>query len=362
MSYIKAIETAVPTFCHDQSTVADFYSRSTSDETLKRKIRIIAKKSGIRSRYSVIEDFSLQPDHFTFFASNSALLPEPTLTARMQVFKKNALKMAVEAVGKIKNFEALKPTITHLITVTCTGLFAPGLDIELIRELGLSPRTNRSSVNFMGCNAAILALKQADALCKANTNANVLVVCVELCTIHFQKQYTDDYLLSNTLFGDGAAAVLVGSTPTDDPLYERLAIKSFDSLILHSGHDQMAWQLSETGFMMSLSSYVSALIKENIGIMLADLSVNSATVTHWAVHPGGKKILDDFAHALHLTPQRLAASYDVLAKYGNMSSPTVLFVLKAVVENNAHAAAGDTILAAAFGPGLSIETAQLQYV
>ena len=362
MSYINAIETAVPPFCHDQTSVAAFYGNSTDDEEVKRKIRIIARKSGIKKRYSVIEDFGLMPNSFTFFPNNSTLLPEPSLTARMQIFKKFAPKLAIQTVQKIKNFEVLKPSITHIITVTCTGLFAPGLDIELIRDLGLAPNVGRSSVNFMGCNAAILALKQADDICAHHPTANVLVVCIELCTIHFQKQYSDDYLLSNTLFGDGAAAVLMSNQPSKDIHYQGLGVKSFDSMILHNGHDQMAWQLSETGFLMNLSSYVSGLIKANVAPMLADLSINPAKITHWAVHPGGKKIVDDFADALHLEKNQLAASYEVLADFGNMSSPTVLFVLKNVIENNPRTSRGDTIFSAAFGPGLSIETMQLHYV
>src|SRR6185437_7951648 len=122
---------------------------------------------------------------------------------------------SIKAVEKIQNFHSIKKTITHIITVTCTGLFAPGLDIELIRYLGLNTNIERSSINFMGCNAAILALKNADYICKSNPNATVLIVCTELCTLHFQKKYNDDYLLSNMLFGDGCAAVLVTAQPKE---------------------------------------------------------------------------------------------------------------------------------------------------
>ena len=213
----------------------------------------------------------------------------------------------------------------------------------------------------MGCNAAILALKNADAICKSNTHAKVLIVCTELCTLHFQKKYNDDYLLSNMLFGDGCAAVLVCAKPAEIAENKGIKINSFNSLILHNGYNDMAWQLSETGFIMNLSSYVSTLIKENIQAMLDSLNINSKTINYWAIHPGGKKIVDDFFDVLKIDAQKASESYDVLKNYGNMSSPTVLFVLKQVIEKSKSPKKGESIFSAAFGPGLSIETMQATY-
>ncbi|SDG50128.1 Predicted naringenin-chalcone synthase [Dyadobacter soli] len=361
LSYLSSIETAVPEYGYAQETLTDFYLRSTDDLNTRRKIRIVASKTGIDKRYSVIPDFNKKPEEFTFFNRNAALMPEPTLSERMQLYQKYATALSIKAIGQIAGFENIKKSITHLITVTCTGLFAPGLDVELMRELKLNPTIERSSVNFMGCNAAILALKNADAICKSRPNAKVLVVCTELCTIHFQKRYNDDYLLSNMIFGDGAAALLVSSQP-DDRYLHPVKIDGFNSMVLHNGYSDMAWQLSETGFIMNLSSYVPDLIRENIRPMLKAVGLKPEDYRHWAVHPGGKRIVDDFASALELDKCLLGPTYNVLKNYGNMSSPTVLFVLKEVLEKAKPEHSGDRIFTAAFGPGLSIETMQLRYV
>ncbi|MCE7042630.1 type III polyketide synthase [Dyadobacter sp. CY312] len=361
MSYITAIETAVPDHCFSQEKLASFYINSTDDTVNKRKIKIVAGKTGIERRYSVISDFDKEPGDYTFFAGNADLLPEPGLSQRMDLYRKNATSLSLKAIQKINDIDSIKTGITHLITVTCTGLFAPGLDIELMRELGLKNSVQRSSVNFMGCNAAVIALKNADAICRNQPDAKVLVVCTEICTIHFQKRYNDDYLLSNLLFGDGAAAVLVASQPEGDFMHH-VQIKDFNSMILHNGYNDMAWQLSETGFIMNLTSYVPDLISGNIQSMLASIGVKPGDVGHWAVHPGGKRILDDFAAVLEIDRCMLKASYEVLKNYGNMSSPTVLFVLKDVLGNARLEDKGDKVFAAAFGPGLSIETMQLSYV
>ena len=361
LSYLTAIETAVPENCFSQQTLTSFYSNSTDDQLAKRKIKIVASKSGIDSRYSVISDFGKKTEDYTFFENNSALLPEPGLSQRMDLYQKNATALSVQAILEINDFDKLKNSITHLITVTCTGLFAPGLDIELIRHLGLKPSIQRSSVNFMGCNAAIIALKQADGICKSDDDAKVLVVCTELCTIHFQKRFNDDYILSNLLFGDGAAAVLVTSKPGEDQV-NPVEIDAFNSFIVHNGYDDMAWRLSETGFIMNLSSYVPDLISKNISPMLKSIRLNPDDIEYWAIHPGGKRIVDDFASALELDKCKMASSYQILKNYGNMSSPTVLFVLKDVLEKAKCKDSNERGFAAAFGPGLSIETMQFHYV
>ena len=371
MSHIWCIETANPEFCHTRENFTEFYCNAAGEnERTKRKIRAVAHKSGIDTRYSVIKDFSLPPQYFSFFPQNALLLPAPSLTQRMQIYKKEALDLAEKSIRKIADFEDIKNNITHIITVTCTGLFAPGLDIELMQVLDLKPTTQRSSINFMGCNAAMLALKQANQICRSEDNSLVLIVCVELCTLHFQGAFDDDYLISNQIFADGAAAVLVGSKPASEQLSESLklsesfnsvAIKSFKSLVIHEGRNEMAWQLSEEGFKMNLTSYVSPLINKYMPILLEGIELDATKTTHWAVHPGGKKILDDFCKTINVNPLALKPSYETLQNFGNMSSPTILFVLKNLLENT-EILRGSNIITAAFGPGLNIETAILTYV
>lgn len=362
MSYIANIATAVPDYGYDQNVLMQFYQNATDDTDTKRKIKILAVKSGISTRYSVLKDYGLSLEAFTFFPKNKELLPTPTLSQRMAIFKTEALKLALKAINNLPNFEAEKDTITHIITVTCTGLFAPGLDIELMHALALPPITHRSSVNFLGCNAAIIALKQADDICNSHANAKVLVVCTELCTLHFQTNFTDDYLLSNLLFADGSVAVLISSNPQKAYLSKNVKITGFNSFCIPDSRNEMAWQLSETGFIMNLTSYVADLIKANIKQMLDNLGVNKEEIDYWAVHPGGKKIVENFITAMGLTATDLAASYKVLNNYGNMSSPTVLFVLKQILDNIEPSQSDKKIFAAAFGPGLTVETMQLNCV
>jgi predicted naringenin-chalcone synthase len=360
--YIAAIGTAVPQHSHKKEAIIQFFQNSTTNVATKRKIKVIADKSGIENRYSVIHDFSINPKDFKFFAKNPLLEPEPDLTSRMKIFRKEALALSLNAVNTIQHFKTIKPKITHLITVTCTGLFAPGLDIEIIRELGLSPSTQRSSVNFMGCNAAIIAMNSAFAICNSQSKATVLIVCTELCTIHFQKIYNDDYILSTSLFGDGSAAILITTEKPKEPYFKGIKIESFYSHIIHKGFNDMAWQLSEKGFIMNLSSYVSELINGNMAPLLQAMKINLEKINLWAIHPGGKKILDDFAKNMDLKGDELKPSYEVLRDFGNMSSVTILFVLKLILENNLNSKKGTTLFSAAFGPGLSIETMQLKYV
>lgn len=340
--------------------MSDFYANSTDDLVVRRKIQAISRKAAIDTRYSVLDDYSKPPEDFTFFSKNRQIDPEPTLGQRMSCFRTEALKLSLEAIQKIEKIETIKESITHVITVTCTGLFTPGLDIELIKELNLKPTTQRSSINFMGCNAAILALNSAHSICNSIPNSKVLVVCVELCTLHFQKNYSDDYLLSSALFADGCAAVIVDSEPTNE--IKNLKIQTFDSMIIHEGFQEMAWEITEKGFIMNLTSYVSELINGNMNEFLSLMKVEKDSIDYWAIHPGGKKILDDFSNTLELDISKLHDSYEVLRQFGNMSSATILFVLKALIDGNKSAKKGETIFAAAFGPGLSIETMRLEYV
>ena len=366
MSYILKIATAVPDYCYAQETLMSIYRNSTDDEVARRKIKILAAKSGISTRYSALKDYGEAVEDFTFFEKNRYLLPTPTLSNRMAIFRTEALKLSLKAIRNLPNFEEDKKTITHIITVTCTGLFAPGLDIELLQMLDLQPTTHRSSVNFLGCNAAIIALKQAHYICQHQPDSKVLIVCTELCTLHFQTNYSDDYLLSNLLFADGSAAVLVGGEPTDDPLsinaknnQKSVKITRFDSFCIPDSRNEMAWQLSETGFIMNLTSYVADLIKANIKQMLGNIGLDKNEIDSWAIHPGGKKIVENFCTAMELSAENLAESYQILNNYGNMSSPTVLFVLKQILENNAENPNNNNIFAAAFGPGLTVETMQV---
>jgi predicted naringenin-chalcone synthase len=231
---------------------------------------------------------------------------------------------------------------------------APGLDLQLVEMMDLRKDIFRTSVNFMGCYAAIHALKIADAICKADTKAQVMVVCTELCTLHFQKEATMDNIASSLLFGDGSAAALITG---DDSAYDGLIIDSFYSEVIPKGKRDMAWELSSSGFLMTLSGYIPDLIEEDFEqVVQKALHQKNSTidaVSHWCIHPGGKRILEAIHKSLHFTNGQLQASYDVLEEVGNLSSATILFVLKKMMAEEKKI---DKLFGAAFGPGLTVET------
>lgn len=357
MAKITAIGTALPDYCHQQHDIMRFMlSANNLDEKNKKLLPILYHRSGIATRYSVFPDFSLPQDQWRFFDADNAT---PSLEKRMDFYTQEAVKLSAKAIENcLKSQEATTiQEITHLITVTCTGLSAPGLDIELVRELNLSPNIVRTSVNFMGCYAALHALKIADAFCRADSTAKVLIVCTELCTLHFQKSNDVDAVLSATLFADGSAACLISG----DNEAKGLKIKQFYSQIALSGQSDMAWQLSSTGFLMTLSNHIPKLIKQEIRHLLenslAKLNLKPEDISKWAIHPGGKNILEAVETSLSLAPNALAESYGVLKNSGNMSSPTILFVLKEMMSEPSQTG---NIFAVAFGPGITIESVILE--
>ncbi len=218
-------------------------------------------------------------------------------------------------------------------------MYAPGLDIDLVRHLGLNSGVQRFGVNFMGCYAGITVMKLADTIAKSNPNAKILVVGVEICSIHFQKGIEDDFLLSNAIFADGAAAFVVQSKPVKG---WNLKNEIFHCDLIPEGLDDMAWYIRDSGFEMKLSSYIPSLLNGNLQKLIdklhADLD-NDTTIDHYAIHPGGRKILEVVAPILKIESSALSASYNILRDYGNMSSVTVIFVLKELLsrlnkENN----------------------------
>lgn len=328
------------------------------NEVEKRKLKFLYHQSGIESRFSVIPDYSLNPDKWLFYPPTENLDPFPNLELRMKWYEKTAPDLSIVAIEKCIEQKISKEEITHLITVSCTGMSAPGLDLQIMERMNLPVSIFRTSVNFMGCYAAIHGLKLADTFCKNDKNAKVLVVCTELCTLHFQKENTMDNLTSSLLFGDGSAAMLVVHDENNLP---GLKIKNFYSEVAFGGKDHMSWQLSSKGFLMSLSGYVPELIEQDFGHLmmkaLEKAGLKKEEISHWCIHPGGKRILAAISKSAEIEPEKLASSFKVLNDYGNMSSPTILFVLKEIMDSfKANRQEDVTIFGTAFGPGLTMET------
>lgn len=307
----------------------------------------------------MIPDYSSAECDRQFYEKTPDLEPFPNLEKRMKCYAENAATLSVDTINNCIKGKITSSDVTHLITVSCTGMSAPGLDLEIMEAMNLPCNIFRTSVNFMGCYAAIHALKIADAICNGDKDANVIIVCTELCTLHFQKENSIDNITSTLLFADGSAAMLVQHNDAPD---KGLIIKKFYSEVEFKGKKDMSWSLSSKGFLMTLSGYVPDLVKEDFNLLversLQNVSISKEEITHWCIHPGGKKILEAIQISTGLTKSHLQYSYDILNDYGNMSSPTVLFVLEKILrdlENNKPRQQA-TIFSAAFGPGLTMET------
>lgn len=359
MSYITAIGTANPVNRFSQSSIAEFMMRTmTLSNGDVRKLKSIFKASGIDFRYSVLEDYGKVKD-FTFYPPTPELKPLPGTEKRLQVFRNHALNLSLSAIKDMaQSYDGTGVSgVTHLIAVSCTGMYAPGLDIDLVTSLKLPFTVQRTAINFMGCHAAFNALKIADAICQSRPESKILIVCTELCSLHFQRAASDDNLLANALFADGSAALLVEGVPGT---HLKLRIESFHSDMAPEGRDDMAWTVGDLGFEMRLSSYVPELIRKGIAgfisSFLKKISANLSDIQHFAIHPGGKKILEVVEEELGIESTDNDAAYHVLRNYGNMSSPTILFVLKEIFNRLNGSSTGDRILAVAFGPGLTLES------
>jgi len=355
--YLNALVTAVPETAIAQSAIRDFMLETLGDTPKKRNfIQKIYEGSAIETRHSVIPDYGLPAGERKFFPPSEGSEPEPSTARRNALFVIEAEKLAFQAVHKLfeQNPEFSAKSVTHLITVSCTGFSAPGFDYHLFREFGLNPGIHRFHIGFMGCFAAFPALKLAQSLVRSTPEAQVLVVDVELCTLHFQKAFEPDVVVANALFADGASAALLSAKPGLLELHE------FRSHIIPGSENDMAWIIGETGFDMKLSSYVPRLIEGNIQAVLDRLFVDSgwsrSELELFAVHPGGRAILDKMANVLALTHGELDVSYDILRRYGNMSSVTVFFVLRELLDRGKKG----KLFSCAFGPGLTVESAFLE--
>jgi len=272
----------------------------------------------------------------------------PSTARRMRIYERFAADLGERAIAGLGLGDGLRD-VTHVIAVSCTGLYAPGLDLELVERCGLDPSVERTVVGFMGCYAGINALKLARHIVRSDARARVLIVSVELCTLHLQETTDLEQVLSFLVFGDGCAAALVSA----DPVGFRL--DRFHAALLPEASGQITWTIGDGGFNMHLSGQVPASVGEALRRSRATIldGAEVADVDLWAVHPGGRSVLDAVQGALGLPPGALADSREVLRTYGNMSSATVLFVLERML---ARARPGERGCAMAFGPGLTAET------
>jgi predicted naringenin-chalcone synthase len=357
---LEAIATGNPPLRRTQSYAARFMQRVVSQpEALRRRLPQIYERSGIDYRFSCVEDYVREPEDWDFFPPDWSLRPEPTTGARNRKYREAAVPLAERVAREALERAGLAPEdVTHVIAVSCTGFFAPGLDIELVKRLGLSPHTRRAVIGFMGCYAAFNALRVADGFCRSRPDARVLLVCVELCTLHFQVSETLESAVVNALFSDGAAAAVL-ATRSETEARGRLAYAGNHCLLDDDSMDHMTWDVGDTGFRMGLSSRVPGVLARRLPAFLDGLlephGLTPADVDFWAIHPGGRAIVEQARDVLGLPEAAVHDSLEVLRLHGNMSSPTILFVLKRFLDRLDDDAGLRTGVAAAFGPGLTLE-------
>jgi predicted naringenin-chalcone synthase len=339
------------------------------------RMRRVFDRTGIARRGSVLQpDAAVDDDREALRAFYPLPQSEsdrgPGTAARMDRYATAAPRLATDAVTDALGRAGVEAKrVTHLVTVSCTGFVAPGLDVALIGSMGLSPAVRRLHVGFMGCHAAFNALGVADAIVTADPLAVVVVCCVELCTLHFAYGQDPQQMVANALFADGAAAAVVGGegfsdryVPANDT-HPRAAwaVHSFASLLVPDTLDAMTWRVGDHGFEMTLSAAVPALVERDVRPWcrrwLGDVGWSIDAIDAWAVHPGGPRVLTATAVGLGLESHALRRSRDVLARHGNMSSATILFILSDLLDD-LHP--GRTCVALGFGPGLMMEGMLLQ--
>ena len=363
-SIISAIGTATPQHRFEQNQILQFMTNAHQlNENGSARLKSLYELSGIEHRYSVLEDFGVEPGSYSFFGNEAGLTPFPSTLARGAIYEKYAKVVSQAAAedlfSQLPDFDVKE--LTHLITVSCTGMYAPGLDIDIVIRLGLDKSIERTCINFMGCYGAFNSLKVADYICRAQPDAKVLIIDVELCTLHFQKESTLENWVSNSLFGDGAAAILVEDESARS-LNTGFLMKTFYNELVTEAIENMAWRIGDTGFEMKLSSKIAKQISSKANAVTEKLleraGLNLEDIQLLAVHPGGRRILEVCDEAFN-SSFCLQHSFNVLREFGNMSSASVLFVLKRIL---AEAKAGQNLMSFAFGPGLTFESVVLQAI
>jgi predicted naringenin-chalcone synthase len=344
-AYLNRIATAVPE--HDvHNAFVVFAEKMLADQRLRTVFQRMVRRANIAHRYSFLDPHEGSGQ----FSSHDALEfyrlgNFPRTARRMELFEQSAPVLMRKALDRLALNEKERSAITHVLVTCCTGFYAPGLDFEIVDHLGLSAAVERTMVGFMGCYAAINALKLARHIVRSDPKAGVLMVNLELCTLHFQETQELEQVLSFLVFGDGAAASLITACE------QGFALDSFKAVRVPETRGLITWKIRGLGFDMQLSGRVPAALGR--ALHEGELMVERDDIDLWAVHPGGRSVLDAVEKGLELPVDALAASREVLSCFGNMSSATVMFVLQRMMQ---QARPGQRGCAMSFGPGLTAET------
>ena len=346
-AYLNEISLAVPE--HDiHRKFIDFAPSLLKDDRSRALFRRMAERCQIDHRYSCINPHveAGKLDRDGFYGANGF----PDTQMRMKLYQQHAFSLARKALDGLRLGE-IKDEVTHLIVTTCTGFYAPGLDLEIIDHYKLNPSVERTVIGFMGCYAGMNALKLARHIVRSDAGARVVILNLELCTLHLQETGSLEQMLSFLLFADGCSASLVSADPAG------IEMQSFRSAVMPESEGHITWSIGGSGFDMHLSGQVPPTIAAGLPGSLPAILAGDSTdrFRHWAIHPGGRTVLDAVREGAGIPEDTLAASRDVLRRFGNMSSATIMFVLKKIMQQGAGRGCG-----MAFGPGLTIESMLFQ--
>lgn len=357
-SSILGLGTALPTHTMTQREALELAQQlSCRDEHQARLARVLYLKAGVERRHTVLPH-NTALDYAALDDSQAGGSARPTTGLRMKLYAEHAPPLACQAARVALGEASLAgEQITHLITVSCTGFAAPRVDVELIEQLSLPATVQRVQIGFMGCHGVINGLRVAQALSMADPAARVLLCAVELCSLHYRFQWDPDTFIGNALFADGAAAAVVGGSQS--AAGEAWNLRATGSCLLPDSKDAMSWQIGDDGFEMRLLQRVPELIGRHLrpwlSMWLDRQGLGLRDIASWDIHPGGPRILDAVDQALSLPPLATDTSRRVLAECGNMSSPTVLFILDRLQRQQAPR----PCVLLGFGPGLMAEAALL---
>ncbi len=396
-SYILATGTAVPPNVMSQSAALEmFQDLACVDDRQRRLAKVLFDRAKVKKRFTFVPHQSAYrwcsdpppgvhqvahggplttaPDPIPVVVPGSS--PGLSTGLRMRLYDLYAADIAIESATQAIQSSGVAPSeITHLVTVSCTGFASPGVDVRLIKSLGLPATTQRVNIGFMGCHGAVNGVRAATSVALADPAATVLVCCVELCSLHCRFQWGKDdneKIIGNALFGDGSASLIVSSNQRHHQ--DNWEIVHTGSVLIEGSESELRWDIGDHGFEMILNSDIGGRIESALADWLSqwlsDLGLGFDAIDCWAVHPGGPKIISAVQESLKLTDQQLATSMDVLNRYGNMSSPTVLFILEEF-RKNLQSASADAVtseqangpryaLMIAFGPGMVAEVALLK--
>jgi predicted naringenin-chalcone synthase len=355
--HLLGLGTATPPHVLHTQHAAQISRRLAPADVSPRAVDALHQRSGVLRRAVVALDAQGAMPLY------DAPGPPPTTAQRLERYTHEATLLALDAGQRALAHAQLQPgAVTHLVTASCTGMEAPGFDLQLIERLPLPAHVRRTHVGFMGCHAAINALAVAHAFARADAHARVLVVCAELCSLHMHHSGRADQLVANALFADGAAAALLGqdSQAPASPEAHAPRVLGTHAIVLSQSAHLMAWRIGDRGFEMTLDPAVPDVLQRHVPAWIAGAlrthGLTTADVRHWAIHPGGPRVVRAVAQSLNLPASACDHSLGVLADHGNMSSATVLFILQRMLQPGR--ARGPCVLMA-FGPGLAGEAAVL---